>query len=314
MPDLHFRTQQTEQLDKRIFRPDMLGYHERETRVFVESKFEAGLTDNQPKSYLEQLAKCTQPAVLLVVVPEVREETMWGELNRRLKDAGISGTKLDTTSSNIVYSLKTEHGPVLALTSWTRLLSALEDEIADDPAARSDLSQVRALCEAADRNAFIPISSAVVSDQRSPAFILQLNSIIQSSVDKAVNEGSINLNGTQARSNWERIGQYANVSNRRDVGFWFGIHFPFWKTYGRTPLWLVFSTSEWGRAREVWPLFEPKAEKEGLFAKFVGDEFIIAIDMPFGEDKDLVVRYVVDRLKLITDGLRDLPQKSVKTD
>lgn len=314
MPDLQFRTQQTEQLTKRSIRPDMLGYHERGTRVFIENKFEAGLTDNQPKSYLEQLAKCTQPAVLLVVVPEIREETMWGELNRRLKVADISATDWKTTSGSIVHSIKTEYGPILALTSWTRLLSALEDEVADDPSARSDLLQLRALCEAADRDAFMPISPSVVSDQRTPAFILQLNSIVQASIDKAVNEGVLNLTGTSARGNWERIGRYANVSSGQEVGYWLGIHFGLWKTYGRTPLWLVFSKTQWGRAREVWPLLEPEAEKEGVFTKFVEDEFVVAIDMAFGEEKDQVVKNVVDRLKWIADVLRDLPPKPVKTE
>jgi hypothetical protein len=259
MPNLRFRTQQTEQqnellnerLTKRNIRPDMLGYDDLGTRVFIENKFEAGLTDNQPKSYLKQLAKCTQPAVLLVVVPEAREETMWGELNRRIKIAGITATDWDATSGSIVHSIKTEHGTILALTSWTRLLSALNDEVADDQSARSDLLQLQALCEAADRNAFVPISPAVVSDQRTPAFILQLSSIVQMSIDKAVNEGVLNLTGTTRQANWERIGRYAYVSNRRDVGFWLGIHFSHWKTYGRTPLWLVFSGSQWGRSREV---------------------------------------------------------------
>ena len=318
IPDLQFRTQNTEQLTekqtKRSIRPDMVGYHERGTRVFIENKFEAGLTDNQPKSYLMQLAKCIQPAVLLVVVPEIREETMWGELNRRLECAGISVTDTGATSGSIVHSIKSEIGPILALTSWTRLLSALEDEVADDPSAKSDLLQLRALCEAADRNAFVPLSPAVVSDQRTPAFILQLSSIVQASIDKAVNEGVLNLTGTTRQANWERIGRYAYVSNRRDVGFWLGINFSLWKTYGRTPLWLVFSGSQWGRSREVWPLIEPQAEKEGVFTKLVDDEFVIAIDMAFGEEKDQVVRSVVDRLKWISDAMRDLPQKPVKSE
>ena len=318
MPDLQFRTQKTEQLTekqtKRSIRPDMLGYHERGTRVFIENKFEAGLTNNQPKSYLIQLTKCTQPSVLLVVVPEAREETMWGELNRRLKEDHISAKDWDMTSGSIVHSIKTENGPILALTSWTRLLSALEDEVAEDPSARSDLIQLRALCEAADRNAFVPISPAVVSDQRAPAFILQLSTIVKDSIDKAVNEGVLNLTGTTRQADWERIGRYAYFSSSQEVGVWFGIHFRLWKTYGRTPLWLVFSKTQWGRAREVWPLLEPKAEKEGVFTKFVDDEFVVAIDMEFGKEKDQVIRSVVDRLKWISDAMHDLPQKPVKSE
>lgn len=312
IPDLHFRTQQTEILNQRNIRPDMLGYDEIGTRVFIENKFEAGLTDNQPKSYLEQLTKCTQPTILLVVVPELREETMWGELNRRLIAAGISATNITTQSTNIVHSLKTENGPILALTSWTRLLSLLDDEVTYDQSAKNDLLQLRSLCEAADRDAYIPISPVVISDQRTPAFILQLNSIVQASIDKAMNEGSLNTSGTLPQANYERIGRYANVSTRRDVGFWFGIHFRFWKLYGRTPLWLVFSDSQWSRAREVWPLIVPRAEKEGVFTKLVNDEFIIAIDIPSGAEKDSVVEYIKNRMKWVADVLYTLPQKSVK--
>jgi hypothetical protein len=265
-------------------------------------------------SYLDQLTKCTQPAVLLVVVPEVREETMWGELNRRLITGSISATNMAATSSCIVRSIKTEKGPILTLTSWTRLLSALEDEILDDPSAKSDLLQLRALCEAADRDAFIPISLDVITDQRTPAFILQLSSIVQASIDKAVNEGILDLTGTAHQANYERIGRYTYVSNGREVGYWFGIHFRLWKTYGRTPLWLVFSNGEWGRAREVWPLLEPTATKRGVFTKFLDNNFIVAIDLACGEEKDQVVKNIVDQLKWIADVMRELPQKRIKSE
>ena len=49
LPQLRFRTQQAEG----TIRPDMWGYGETEPRVFVESKFWAGLTDNQPCLVLE---------------------------------------------------------------------------------------------------------------------------------------------------------------------------------------------------------------------------------------------------------------------
>lgn len=52
MPPLRFVTQRT----KAAIRPDMWGLSELEPRVFVENKFWAGLTDNQPVSYLKQLA------------------------------------------------------------------------------------------------------------------------------------------------------------------------------------------------------------------------------------------------------------------
>ena len=75
MPDLHFRTQETEG----SARPDMRGDDdENEPRVFIENKFWAGLTDNQPLTYLENLTEYPQPTILLVVVPDEREDVPCG--------------------------------------------------------------------------------------------------------------------------------------------------------------------------------------------------------------------------------------------
>jgi hypothetical protein len=190
----------------------------------------------------------------------------------------------------------------------------LDDEVAEDPTARRDLFQLRALCDEAESNDFVPISPAMVSDQRTPAFILQLNSIVQASIHKAVNDDVLNLSGTAPRAKWDRIGRYANISPGKAIGFYLGVNFRLWKTYGRTPLWLVFSDSQWGRARQVMSLLEPWADKEGIFTKLVDDEFVVAIDMPFGEEKDEVIKSVVERLKEITYVLRELTVQPVKTE
>jgi hypothetical protein len=302
MSDLRFRTQQTEG----TIRPDMLGMDKQsQPRVYIENKFWAGLTENQPRTYLEQLADCPQPTILLVIVPYEREQIMWRELSRRLKDASIPAKKWDTTSGIIVHSVKTKIGPILALTSWTRLLSSLELEVADDPSVKSDLLQLRGLCEEADRDAFVPLSSEMISDLRIPAFNLQLNTIVQDSIQLAATEGILKLENFRGSSNYIRIGRYAQFSGRRKVGIWLGIHFTLWKTHGITPYWLVFSRTEFGRADIVWPLLEPWAVKEGVFATFEDDnQLVVAIDLAFGEDKDEVVRKVVDRLKEIANVLK----------
>ena len=89
LPDLRFRTQQSED----NVRPDMWGFDGPAPRVFIENKFWAGLTPNQPVSYLNLLAKATQPTVLLVVVPAAREQTIRRELRSRLTEAGVSATE-----------------------------------------------------------------------------------------------------------------------------------------------------------------------------------------------------------------------------
>jgi len=120
MPRLWFRTQQTDGNN----RPDMQGCDdEGHKHVFVENKFWAGLTENQPVSYLRILAECTQPTILLVVGPDDRKETLWRELNKRLTDNNISATK--DTIAGIFRIATTSTGPILALTSWKTLARCL---------------------------------------------------------------------------------------------------------------------------------------------------------------------------------------------
>ena len=111
LPALRFQTQQAE---KNVL-PDMRGLDGNETRVFIENKFWAGLTNNQPAKYLELLAEHSQPTVLLVVVPDTWQETIWRELKQRLAAANISHID-QTSSSNIYRVVKTGTSPFLALT------------------------------------------------------------------------------------------------------------------------------------------------------------------------------------------------------
>ena len=289
MPRLWFLIQQTDGNNC----PDMQGCDdEGQAHVFVENKFWAGLTENQPVSYLRILAKCSQPTILFVVGPDDRKETLWRELNRKMADDQISVTK--DMVVGIFRIVKTSIGPILALTSWKALLDALEPEIADDKSARSDLLQLQALCAAADSEAFLPISSTEVTDQCTPAFILQLSSIVQASVDLAITKGILNIKGLNPQASWERIGRYARFSGENSVGMWIGTHFGLWKKYGGTPLWAVFSANDWGRAREVQALLEPWAAQKRVFATNHDDgSFVVAINIKTGEDKDQVVAGIV---------------------
>jgi hypothetical protein len=305
LPDLRFRTQQTEG----SIRPDMCGFAGVNPQVFVENKFWAGLTDNQPVSYLRQLAECVEPTVLLVVGPAAREQTLWRELSRRLLDAGIPVSD-QNAPAGIVRSTKTELGPILAITSWTKLLSTLEREAADDPGAGSDLIQLRALCDAADTQAFVPLSASELTDQRTPALILQLSDIVQASVDLAVTEGVLTLDGLRPQASWDRIGRYIRFTHDAGVGAWLGLRFDLWRQHGGLPLWLVFSPTAFGRAAEVHALLDPWAAREGVLSVMNDQRFAVAIDLLIGDEKDNVTKDVVSFLKEIAGFLADLTPKS----
>ncbi len=306
LPTLRFRTQQSEG----SIRPDMWGYADGDPYVFVENKFWAGLTDNQPVAYLEKLASYDPSTVLLVVAPADRENTLWRELNRRLKNADIQVAETPCTAG-VARSAKTSLGPTIALTSWTKVLTTLEHESVDDPRARGDLNQLRALCDAADTEAFAPVSNEVLTDQRIPAFILQLNSIVQQAVDSAVASQAVSVDGLRASSSGERFGRYLSMPRTHGAGAMLGVHLDLWKAHGTTPLWLGFSQGEFGRADEVDRLIEPWATKNDILTVAHDQEFAIALDIPTGEEKEGVVRALVDRLEGIATVLEALPPKVV---
>lgn len=301
LPDLRFRTQHTEG----SIRPDMWGFHQTDARVYIENKFWAGLTDNQPVAYLKQLAEYGQSNLLLMIVPEAREHILWREVQRRLKDDVIAASEQDKVSG-ITYSIKTEIGPVLALTSWSKLLAILDLETTDDPSAKSDLLQLRALCDSADSQAFIPFSLEEMSDHRTSALVLQLSSLVQAATDLAVSEEVMYINRLLPQASWDRIGRYARISGEKGAGAWFGVHFSLWHKYGTTPLWLLFASTDFGRSLEVQKLIEAWSDKHGVQTACEKDEFAIAIEVATGEDKEFVVKMIVNQLTEIARILQPL--------
>ncbi len=290
IPDLRFQAQQSED----NIRPDIWGFNENEPRVYIENKFWAGLTENQPISYLKKLSEYNQPTILLVIGPEAREQTLQRELLYRLNEDDISISESNEIENHKVVYFRTSLGPILAITTWKKILSVLELEASDDSSAINNLLQLRSLCESADIDAFLPISSFEKTNQRIPALILQLGSIIQASIDLAVNKKIVNTSGFKPMASWNQIGRYATFFNKKGIGFWFGIHFDKWKKHGGTPLWLIFNDSEWGRAMEVKPLLEPWAAKNEVFTSMDNSDFSIAINISSGEGKDQVTRDIVD--------------------
>jgi hypothetical protein len=308
LPSLWFRAQQMEGNT----RPDMWGLDETAAaHVFVENKFWAGLTDNQPVSYLRKLADRPHSGLLLVVVPAAREKAVWRELTKRLAESEISA-EMRPSSQGSNFVVKTGVGAIMALSTWTKLLAFLEAETAEDLAARNDIAQLRALCEEADSGAFSPFSRNEMSDQRAPALLLQLSGLVQDVSALAFEEGVLFKGCLMPQAAWERIGRYANILSEERCGVWLGIHLRLWKEHGQSPFWMVFSASDWGRAHEVRIFVEPWAAQKGVFvATQPDDSFAVAIDIPCGEEKTSVVRGIVDQFAEIGKALAPLsPRKS----
>ena len=307
-PDLSiisFQTQQSEG-DKR---PDMWGMDGGRLCILIENKFWAGFTENQPVEYIKILTSHNKEGILLVVVPTAREDSAWREMLKRLTESAI-GYELQKPTADIPMLVKSDLGPLLALTSWTKMLRSIDDELADEPQTRNDLFQLRALCEIAENDAFIPISASELTNQRFPALILQLGDVITKVHEVGLTEDLFSSDGVAAASTSERIGRYVKFPRAANVCAWFGISLILWQKHGGSPFWLMFSNnSQHCRGEEVRMILESWAEKEVIFISSEYNSFNLAINVPAGEDFDYVVRNILEQLRKIEYSLKELPPK-----
>jgi hypothetical protein len=304
LPNLSFQTQQSE--DNK--RPDMWGLDNGQPCVFIENKFWAGFTENQPVEYIKLLASYKKDGILLMVVPAVRQESAWREMLKRLTEATI-GYEDKKPTADIPRLVKTNLGPLLAITSWSKLLQSVDDELADEPQARNDLTQLKALCETAESDAYIPISAEETSNQRLPALIYQLNNVARKAVECGVTDGFMNTKGLNVSCTIEKIGRYFRFNSKESTIIlyaWIGVNFPLWFKHGITPLWLCFHGQEWGNAQAIQNIIEPCLESEGIFTSLENNIFNVSINIQPGEDFDYVVRDIVVQFRNISNRLEAL--------
>ena len=150
------RTQSVQADDQGQMRPDLVGFDKSPTkRVLIEAKFWAGLTDHQPKGYLEQLPQ-DGPAVLLFVAPGARLETLWRTLRTRLGDQlGRDEGDMPVFSAGLIGSEKR-----LMLVSWQHLLESIAMTVgaAGERDVQGDVQQLLGLTQRMDDQAFLPIT------------------------------------------------------------------------------------------------------------------------------------------------------------
>ena len=113
--------------------PDMALYDSKDNLwAFVESKFWAPLTHNQPVTYWKALPK-DRRTVLLFLAPKVRvdEGHLWKEIVDKLREAGHELTQ-DSVDDNIVSSSAKNDQRRLMLTSWDYLLCLIAEKAEGD--------------------------------------------------------------------------------------------------------------------------------------------------------------------------------------
>ena len=222
-------------------RPDLACYDELGAeRVLIEAKFWAGLTENQPVSYLRRLPTVGDSA-LLVVAPAQRLDSLWVELRRRISE--VEEIEIDESHSGS----ETRFAPVLGerslvLTSWRNLLGSMSAvaSSAGDIQRVNDIQQLQSLAEQEDANAFLPLRSEQLSPEF-PRLLPHLYRLLDDAVRRLNQKGLSSTSGyTMSTTRYYSI-RYMRFCDANNSSL--GIYYGAWRTRPLTPIWLSLPIS-----------------------------------------------------------------------
>ena len=269
----------------------------------IESKFWAGLTENQPVAYLKRLKNGT-PGLLLFICPVKRISTLWRELLIRCKDSSLMPTEIPTQSHIRCAKINDVHS--IGIISWIDLLSFLDRELSISGETRtiSDLQQLKGLCARMEQDAFIPLTSFELSPsiaKRNMDFpdlveeLLNLG-IEKGTMTKKTEKGSLMpTTGRYRYGRYCQIGKYACAivfDNKK------------WYELSNNPLWLEIYGRHWNSEKErLWAQKAlEKLELEnppGVF-NILGEPSSVPLKIEFGLEKDQVLDSLYNQMIEIT--------------
>jgi hypothetical protein len=300
---LQFVTQDWDADDAAI--PDLVGVDATNSRpLIIEAKFDAGLTANQPNTYLLRLP-ANRPGVLITVVPARRVERVWGELVTRAAAVFDLSDERAITETLRVASLGASH--VMAITTWDALLAYLHAAVDATPGDTTgrDIEQLQGLCARLDEAAFIPLRADDLAGVHGRRLLNYLD-LINHVSDRLVSSGIASARDAAGKA----LGWSAGTEG------WWGRYFSLsgctcllrvtahsWARLADTPIWLQVGY------RGSPPVAQTRAFLSPLLATsrtavFERDSFVdVAMWLPIGAEHDEVIHDIVDQVTRVATCL-----------
>jgi hypothetical protein len=176
--------------------PDLVGLDATGTeRLFVENKFWAGLTENQPAGYLERLST-EGGGVLVFVVPSKRLPIVWTELASSAMNRAKRLPNPEQLAGNLLFA-RLSSSTAIAATTWSAVLDSLEAaaRASDEAADAADIAQLRSLCDVMDMEAFLPVRIEELTNLEVPRRLIGLVDLIPDLTAQAVAMGIADRTG-----------------------------------------------------------------------------------------------------------------------
>jgi len=287
------------------FRPDFAGKDNTNKYVVIgETKFWAGLTDNQPVTYLKNFP---ESSVLIFIAPSKRLSLLWPELIRRCKESGLDYQQTTTVNDEFRFTTIGSY-PTLAITSWRKIINAMQHavEADSDTGTLSDILQLQGLCDRMDETAFLPIQSEELTSDIGRR-ILQYCDLVDEITETLVNSGVASTKGLQ-KASWSGVTLRSMVIH--NYGCQLQFNSEFWVKYGRTPIWFnVKKTGTgkyWSFAQEVKAgLIKFEMEEPPRLIQD-GDSLLVPLFIPTSAEKTEVMKSLLKQIQEVIDILATL--------
>lgn len=297
---LTFSTQSTGE-DNAI--PDLVGTNgDGKQTVIAEAKFWAGLTDNQPLTYIKRMPN-DENAILLFIAPAKRFHTLWPELKLRCAEANIILGNEKSLGEEFIASKINDHH-FLALCSWRSINNHLSISANRHGllSLSGDIQQLEGLCNRMDSEAFLPIQSTELSSGNGLRY-LHYHQVVDATVEKLVSEKIVSRKGLRATPAY---GKYTRYIKTETHGMGLQFNCQYWSEIQETPIWLsvqeivgkkwVNSSSIKKKLHSLELLNPPKIIE-------YHNEILIPIYIPIGKEKGEVVNalfgQIVDVINLL---------------
>jgi hypothetical protein len=279
--------------------PDLVGRTaDGRQAILCEAKFWAGLTDAQPVSYLRRLAP-EQSGILLFIVPAKRTQRLWGELDRRCRDAKVEFDALSGATDNFCWS-RAASGHVLALVSWSHLLDVLERELDahGHTMIAADVRQLRGLCERMDSEAFLPLRNEELTGELGRR-VVQFCDLVDLATDRLIEKGLASKQGLRASGSRASYGQYVRLGK---IGAQLQFNAVAWTQWESTPIWLAIFDADWKRSDHVLRALSAY-ERETPRRLFANDRavYVPIFLLPRAEREDVVASMLDQVRKIVSD-------------
>ena len=292
---LVFRTQSSGE-DSAI--PDLVGIDSDGVEIFLlEAKFWAGLTSNQPVTYMRRIRQHRQ-GVLCFVAPDLRLETLWPKLLKACEMANIPVGEQNQISAGFRVAQIPDHGQ-LALLTWRSLLSAIEHEASTRPdyGLKADVDQLAGLCNRMDGEAFLPLQSNDLSPEIGRR-VQQYAELVDSIVSELAAKHKADTKGLSTGGSKADYGRYFLLNG---LGCFLGYRPSLWGKYWETPIWLSVSEKDWTNTPRIYDLLSRYSTSRGIGVFRVEDKTTLPIELPLGAEKDEMLSAVISQINEITN-------------